>query len=106
MFFGTFSRPLCYSAADGRAPNACQGKSSKLDRARKTNSCHAREREHPGRHAPLKIFRAAWLPLGPSTCAAASIPHGWLPAFADMTRAYIVALAFVEKCSAYMLISG
>src|SRR5277367_51156 len=39
---------------------------------------------------------------GLSTCAAASSPHGWIPAFAGMTRAYLVFLAFAEKWSSYI----
>ena len=47
--------------------------------------CHARERKHPERHDATRLAFVALDDL-PAYVAASSCPHGWIPAFAEMTR--------------------
>ena len=51
-------------------------------------TCHAREREHPGCHDAARLAACATLDgfLATAHLDASSCPHGWVPAFAGMTR--------------------
>jgi hypothetical protein len=62
------------------------------ERASATETCHAREREHPGCHDATRLAALRRFRRFPGSRRASSCPQGWIPAFAGMTRVGLVVM--------------